>query len=58
MIAKITQMIVTVGKSANRVTMPTITAPIVAPTSGIRSRKKTISASGAANGTSSSWRTM
>ena len=51
-------MIVAVGKSWNSVTMPTSTAPIVAPISGIRSRKKMITASGAANGTPSIDSTM
>ena len=46
-------MIVAVGKFSNSVTKPTSIAPMVAPTSGIRSRKKIIIASGAANGTPS-----
>ena len=44
-------MIVAVGKSLNSVTMPTMIAPIVAPTSGTRSAKKITIASAAANGT-------
>ena len=44
-------MIVTVGKSVNTVTRPTMTAPMVAPTSGIRSNIRTSTDSGAANGT-------
>ncbi len=53
-----THTIVSVGKSLNSVTTATITAPIVAPTSGIRSRKKIAMASGAANGTPRIDRTM
>ena len=44
-------MIVIVGKSWNTVTNATRIAPIVAPTSGTRSRTATITARGAANGT-------
>src|SRR6266511_2299342 len=50
MTAQMTQMIVSIGKSANRVTMPTSTAAIVAPTSGMRSAMPTSTASGPANG--------
>ena len=46
-----TQTIVAVGKSWNAVTIPMTTPPIVAPTSGIRSRNAISTASGAANGT-------
>ena len=51
MIAKIVQTIVSIGKSENSVTTPMITAPSVAPTSGIRSSRKMITASGSAYGT-------
>ena len=45
-----TQMIVSIGKSAKMVTIPTRTAAMVAPMSGMRSAKPTSTASGAANG--------
>ena len=51
-------MIVTVGKSVNRVTMPTMKAPIVAPSSGIRSRIAMITASASGAGTPRICRTM
>ena len=43
-------MIVSIGKSAKMVTIPTSTAAMVAPISGMRSAKPTMTASGAANG--------
>ena len=41
-------MIVSTGKSLNSVTSPTMIAPSVAPTSGTRSSRKMITASGSA----------
>ncbi|CAA9480113.1 MAG: hypothetical protein AVDCRST_MAG69-689 [uncultured Solirubrobacteraceae bacterium] len=45
---------VVVGKSLNSVTMPTTTAAIVAPTSGMRSKSATSTARGSAKGIPSS----
>jgi hypothetical protein len=44
------QMISPTGKFTNSITMAMIVAPIVAPTTGIRSKKNVSSASAPANG--------
>ena len=44
-IARTAQTIVAVGESPNKVNMPTMTAPIVAPMIGIRSKNATSTAS-------------
>ena len=51
-------MISAIGKLTNAVTMPTRTAPIVAPITGIRSKTKINTASGPAKGTPRIFRTM